>query len=174
VTEFTLARVGWAQNDVLTQLREFGVKIALDDFGADYSSFDYVRTYHVNHLKIARSFIDMATRDPGCAATIRAINGFARELGIDVIAEGVETAEQRSLLLSIGNGEAQGFYFSEAVQEDKATALLRDRGALPHSPLPAPASKSTKGRARGSVRRPRAPALPARQASQPKPTKEPR
>jgi len=175
VTEFTLARVGWAQNDVLTQLREFGVKIALDDFGADYSSFDYVRTYHVNHLKIARSFIDMATRDPGCAATIRAINGFARDLGIDVIAEGVETAEQRSLLLSIGDSEAQGFYFSEAVQEDKATAMLKDRGSLPQGPQPAagPAPKPAKGRARGSAQRPRLGPAPAdRQDPRPKPTKE--
>jgi diguanylate cyclase (GGDEF)-like protein/PAS domain S-box-containing protein len=181
VTESTLARVGWAQNDVLARLRKMGVKIALDDFGTDYSSFDYVRTYNVNHLKIARSFIEMAAGDPNGAATIRAINGFARELGVDVIAEGVETAEQRALLLSLGNSGAQGFYFSEAVQEDKATDLLRERASLPHGPQPAvaPAPKPvipTKSRARGPVRRPRAPApapAPAgRKALQTKQTKE--
>jgi diguanylate cyclase (GGDEF)-like protein/PAS domain S-box-containing protein len=167
VTEFTLARLGWAQNDVLTQLRQFGVKIALDDFGADYSTFDYVRTYHVNHLKIARSFIDLATHDPGCAATIRAINGFARELGIEVIAEGVETAEQRSLLLAIGgDSEAQGFYFSEAVRADMATAMLRNRDALPQPPQSASAASVEsaphpgKDRARNAPRRPR-PAVPS-------------
>jgi EAL domain-containing protein (putative c-di-GMP-specific phosphodiesterase class I) len=85
---------------VLPQLRELGVKIAIDDFGSEYSSFDYVRAYRVNHLKIARSFINRSTTDPQSAATIRAIVNFARDIGIVVIAQGVETKQQRDLLTS--------------------------------------------------------------------------
>jgi len=126
VTEATLAQLTWSQNDVLPQLRELGVKIAIDDFGSEYSSFDYVRAYRVNHLKIARSFINRSTRDPESAATIRAIVNFARDIGIAVIAQGVETEEQRDLLTSTGTQtQAQGFHFSKAVGADRAGELLR-------------------------------------------------
>jgi diguanylate cyclase (GGDEF)-like protein/PAS domain S-box-containing protein len=144
VTELMLAQVGWAQNDVLAQLRELGVKIALDDFGTDYSSFDYVRTYKVNHLKIARTFIDAAAHDPESAATIRAIIGLAHELGIEVIAEGVETAEQRAMLQSIGEHmEAQGFYFSQPVGHGSATEMLERE---PKQPVVAPAATKPRKR----------------------------
>ena len=127
VTEATLAQTTWSQNDVLAQLRQLGTKIAIDDFGTEYSSFDYLRTYKVNHLKIAREFIDQAAKDPERAATIRAIISLARDLGIEVIAEGVETEEQRALLVSIGSAttKAQGFYFSKPVASEQAEALLR-------------------------------------------------
>jgi diguanylate cyclase (GGDEF)-like protein/PAS domain S-box-containing protein len=126
VTEATLAQTKWTQNDVLPQLRALGATIAIDDFGTEYSSFDYLRAYRVNHLKIAQSFISNAAEDPGRAATIRAIISLAREVGIGIIAEGVETEEQRALLMSTGSTvEAQGFYFSEAVDNERAAALLR-------------------------------------------------
>ena len=126
VTEATLAQLTWTQNDVLPQLRELGVKIAIDDFGSEYSSFDYVRAYRVNHLKIAQSFINRSTSDPECAATIRAIVNFARDIGIGVIAQGVETEQQRDLLTSTDTTtQAQGFHFSKAVGADRAAELLR-------------------------------------------------
>jgi diguanylate cyclase (GGDEF)-like protein/PAS domain S-box-containing protein len=126
VTEATLAQLKWAQNDVLPQLRELGVKIAIDDFGSEYSSFDYVRSYRVNHLKIAQSFVSRSTSDPECAATIRAIVNFARDIGIGVIAQGVETAQQRDLLISTDTAtQAQGFHFSKPVDADRAGDLLR-------------------------------------------------
>ncbi|WP_137820635.1 bifunctional diguanylate cyclase/phosphodiesterase [Pseudomonas sp. 2FG] len=126
VTEATLAQTKWTRNDVLPQLRELGVKIAIDDFGTEYSSFDYLKTFRVNHLKIAQSFINAATEDPDSATTIRAIINFAREVGIGIIAEGVETQEQRALLISTGSTtQAQGFYFSEAVDNTRASELLR-------------------------------------------------
>jgi len=128
VTESMLAQLTLARNDVLDQLAKLGVKIALDDFGTDYSSFDYLRTYRVNHLKVARDSVERATKDTKRATTIRAILGMAKELGIQVIAEGLETEEQRALLLSIGpSTKAQGFYFSEAVEAGKATALLEQK-----------------------------------------------
>jgi diguanylate cyclase (GGDEF)-like protein/PAS domain S-box-containing protein len=132
VTEASLAQATWMHNDVLAQLRTIGVKIAIDDFGTEYSSFEYLRQYDVDHLKIARSFIDKALGEPRHAVTIRAIIALARELGIGVIAEGVETEDQRRLLLSAGaSTEAQGFYFSPAVDAGRATELLRDGGIEP-------------------------------------------
>ena len=133
VTESMLARVTLAQNEVLDRLREMGVKIALDDFGADYSSFGYLRAYRVHHLKVARRFVENATQDPAQAATVRAIIGAAKELGIQVIAEGVETQDQRALLLSLNAGaRGQGFYFSEPVEAEHATELLQ-KGSIDHA-----------------------------------------
>jgi diguanylate cyclase (GGDEF)-like protein/PAS domain S-box-containing protein len=126
VTESMVAQATLAQNKVLERLQQLGVRIALDNFGMEYSSFDYLRTYRVNHLKVAQEFIRRAIDDPKGAATVRAIIGAARELGIQVIAEGVETEEQRALLVSIGSSTSgQGFFFSEAVPADKATLLLQ-------------------------------------------------
>ncbi len=133
VTESMLAQATLAHNNVLEQLGNVGIQIALDDFGTDYSSFDYLRAYRVNHLKVARTFIEHATQDPAQAATVRAIIGVAKELGIQVIAEGVETQQQRSLLLAIGPAtKGQGFFFSEAVQAERATELLQ-QGSIDRS-----------------------------------------
>jgi diguanylate cyclase (GGDEF)-like protein/PAS domain S-box-containing protein len=126
VTEATLAQLTWTQNSILPQLRELGVKIAIDNFGSEYSSFDYVRAYGVNHLKVAQSFINRSTTDPGSAATIRAIVNFARDIGIVVIAQGVETEQQRDLLtLTDITTQAQGFHFSKAVGAERASEMLR-------------------------------------------------
>jgi diguanylate cyclase (GGDEF)-like protein/PAS domain S-box-containing protein len=127
VTEAMLAQLTLAQNDVLPELRQLGVKIAIDNFGSEYSSFEYVRAYRVNHLKIAQSFINRSTTDPASAATIRAIINFAHDTGIVVIAQGVETAEQRDLLtLTDATTQAQGFHFSKAVGVEAAMELLRE------------------------------------------------
>jgi len=132
VTESMLAQIAWAGNDVLSDLRKLGVRIALDDFGTDYSSFEYLRKYQVNYIKIARSFTDMATRDAEHAQTVRAIISLARELRIGVIAEGVETVAQRSLLASIGpSTKAQGFLFSKPVTAAQAADLLRAGDIVP-------------------------------------------
>ena len=127
VTEATLAQATLLQNDALAQLRALGARIAIDDFGAEYSSFEYLRVYDVSHLKIAGSFVRLATTDPESAAMIRAIMNTARELGIGVIAEGVETQGQRTLLAATGSTvEAQGYFFSAAVNAQRADQLLRD------------------------------------------------
>src|SRR5207253_3923388 len=115
-----------------------GVKIAIDDFGTEYSSFDYLKTYQVNHLKIAQAFIDSATRDPASATTLRAIINFAREVGIGIIAEGVETQEQRTSLISTGSAmNAQGYYFSNAVSSQQAAQLLMNGSIVPTPPADA-------------------------------------
>lgn len=127
VTEGTLAQTKWTHNDILPRLCELGVKIAIDDFGTEYSSFDYLKTYRVNHLKLAQRFIDSASSDPENAMTLRAILNFAREVGIGVTAEGVETQEQRVTLIS--SGTPLGHSLGTAVNSDQAGELLKARAA---------------------------------------------
>jgi EAL domain-containing protein (putative c-di-GMP-specific phosphodiesterase class I) len=98
VTESMLAHVTLNKNTVLDRLQQLGVKIAIDDFGTQYSSLNYLKTYRVSRVKIPRPMIDEATQDPGASAMVRAIIGIARELNIEVIAQGVETEAQRDLL----------------------------------------------------------------------------
>jgi diguanylate cyclase (GGDEF)-like protein/PAS domain S-box-containing protein len=127
VTEATLAQLKWTQSEVLPKLRSLGFNIAIDNFGSEYSSFDYVRAYRINHLKIAQSFVSRSCTDPGSAATIGAIVNFARDVGVGIIAQGVETEEQRLLLCSADStARAQGFHFSRAVGPAEAGELLRN------------------------------------------------
>ena len=130
VTESTLAQLKWSQNDVLPQLRALGIKLAIDGFGSEYSSFDYIKEYRVNHLKIARSYIREATIDAEHAAAVRAIMRFAHDIGIAVIAQGVESEEENALLTKADTATlGQGFHFSRAVSGEKAGALLK-RGTV--------------------------------------------
>ncbi|WP_416195205.1 EAL domain-containing protein [Pseudomonas sp. DC1.2] len=132
VTEATLAQTKWTHNDVLPRLRELGVKIAIDDFGTEYSSFDYLKTYQVNHLKLTQAFIDNAAQDPDSANTLLAIINFARDVGIGIIAEGVETQEQRTSLMATGSPmNAQGYFFSKAVSSQQAAELLKAGSIVP-------------------------------------------
>ena len=83
---------------MLDRLQQLGTKIAINDFGTQYSSLDYLKTYRVSRVKIPSSMIDASTQDPEASAMVRAIIGLGRELGIDVVAQGVETEAQRDLL----------------------------------------------------------------------------
>jgi diguanylate cyclase (GGDEF)-like protein/PAS domain S-box-containing protein len=132
VTEAALGQATLASDDALGRLREIGARVAIDDFGTEYSSFTYPRAYGVSHLKIARDYISRAVDRPEVAATVRAIIQLARELGIGVIAEGVETEQQRSLLVSTGaTTRAQGNLFSVAVDAARAGDMLRDGAVRP-------------------------------------------
>jgi diguanylate cyclase (GGDEF)-like protein/PAS domain S-box-containing protein len=135
VTEATLAQMTLMRNDVLAELRRLGVGIAIDDFGSAYSSFDYLRTYEVSYLKIAQPMIDEAAGDAEHAATARAILSLARELGIGVIAERIETAEQRDRS-GAASSIAQGFFFSDPLSAAEANTLLR-RGTVDVTARPA-------------------------------------
>jgi EAL domain-containing protein (putative c-di-GMP-specific phosphodiesterase class I) len=137
VTEATLAKATLMHSDVLADLRDLGVRITIAEFGSEYSSLNYLRTYRVSQLKIAQSFIDAAVNDTERAATMRAIVNFARDLGIGVISQGVETAEQRDLS-STTSTIAQGWFFGEAMGAAAATDVLRagsidGRPALPYA-----------------------------------------
>jgi len=126
VTELVLARSTLAQSNVLDQLRRMGVGIAIDDFGSQYSSLDYLRSYRVNRLKIARGMIAAADAEPGGVAMVRAILSLAGELGIEVVAEGVETDSQRKLLVQASShAQGQGFFYSRAVPAGETMPMLR-------------------------------------------------
>ncbi len=136
VTELMLAHSVWAQNNVLQRLQKLGVSIAIDDFGTQYSSLDYLRTYHVSRLKIPRLMVDAAAREPSSAAAVRAIVSIARELNVEVIAQGVETKEQWSFLSATSPiTKVQGFYYSEPVPAKRAEALLRQGRIEPATAL---------------------------------------
>lgn len=128
VTELILARTTLAQSTVLEELHQLGVHIAIDDFGAQYSSLDYLRTYQVSRLKIPRRVVSAATSDRGGAALVRAIVGLASELDVEVIAEGVETEDQRDQLVKMSATKGQGYLFSTPMPAGEATEVLREQG----------------------------------------------
>ena len=132
VTEQVLARSTLSQSSVLIELRRLGVGIAIDDFGAKYSSLDYLRTYDVTRLKIAPGMVAAAGGQPGGSAMIRAILSLAAELGLDVLAEGIETETQRDLLLAASaRAQGQGFYYGQAVTASQSMSMLRAGAVRP-------------------------------------------
>lgn len=109
---------------VLTELKEANVKIALDDFGTGFSSLSHLRDFPIDKVKIDKSFVQTLTGDHQSRLIVQALIGMARNMGIEVIAEGVETEEQRALLIQFGCRLAQGFLFSPA--EDIGRLCLRN------------------------------------------------
>jgi diguanylate cyclase len=125
LTESVLMDATQRHSNTLEKLRQLGTKIAIDDFGTGYSSLKYLTTYPVNRLKLAPEFVFRVTVDYRNAAVVRAAIRLANELGLEVIAEGVETEAQLRFLIGAGCEQAQGFYFSPPVTAIKATELLR-------------------------------------------------
>ena len=125
LTESVLMEATQRHSDELARLRRIGVRISIDDFGTGYSSLDYLRSFRVARLKIDRRFVDGVTDNADDATIVRAVIGLAGELGIEVVAEGVETPAQRAFLLSAGCRLGQGYYFGAPMPVAAATALLR-------------------------------------------------
>jgi diguanylate cyclase (GGDEF)-like protein/PAS domain S-box-containing protein len=125
LTESTLMETTRGHSGVLEALRERGITIAIDDFGTGYSSLAYLRRFPVDRIKLAQEFIVDLVTDPNDAVIVEAAIGLARTLGADMIAEGVETAQQLALLKSWGCGAAQGYYFAPPMPASDVTALLR-------------------------------------------------
>ena len=125
LTESTLMEASREHNDLLLRFRKAGYRIAIDDFGSGYSSLDYLRRFPVDRIKIAQSFMAEVGQEPGNDAIVRASLGLARELAIEVVVEGVETAAQLELLKGWGGRVVQGFYFSRPLAVPELTELLR-------------------------------------------------
>ena len=100
-------------NQILSAFRQSGVMISLDDFGTGYSSLSYLKNFDIDFLKIDRSFVKNLTPESDDLALCSAIVIMAHKLGIKVIAEGIETLEQRELLFAIGCDYGQGYYYSK-------------------------------------------------------------
>jgi diguanylate cyclase (GGDEF)-like protein/PAS domain S-box-containing protein len=126
LTETALLDSSVERLDVLERLRGMGVSLAIDDFGTGYSSLDYLRRLTVDRIKIARTFITHLDTTPKDAAIVKATIGLFRDLGITIVAEGVETGAQFALLKDWGCSEVQGFYFSAPLAVDDITHVLRD------------------------------------------------
>jgi EAL domain-containing protein (putative c-di-GMP-specific phosphodiesterase class I) len=135
LTESVLMEATREHSEVIENLRARGVALAIDDFGTGYSSLAYLRAYHVNHIKIAQEFVKDIQADSGDLAIVRAAVSLGRELGIAVIAEGVETEVQLALLKQAGCHYVQGFLYSPPVSAAKMATLLR-RGTLAPQPPP--------------------------------------
>ena len=99
----------------IAQLVGLGVRLALDDFGTGYSSLAHLRRFPIDRIKVDRSFVGSLQTSAADRALVRSIVAMARELGKDVVAEGVETREQLEALTAIGCAQAQGFLFSAAL-----------------------------------------------------------
>jgi EAL domain-containing protein (putative c-di-GMP-specific phosphodiesterase class I) len=122
----------------LQRLKDLGVSIAIDDFGTGHSSLHYLKRFPIDTLKIDRSFIGNLPNDYDDSTITTAIIGLAHNLGLTVVAEGVETREQVSFLREKHCDEAQGFLFSAALSTTQLTAYLqRERGrpGVPHLSL---------------------------------------
>lgn len=124
VTEGLLLDPSNTTVNLLLQMQKAGVQIAIDDFGTGYSSLSYLKKFHIDYLKIDRSFIRDIPEDVHDMALSEAIVVMAHKLGLKVIAEGVETNEQKNFLQSIGCDYGQGYLFSEAIAPEAFEALL--------------------------------------------------
>jgi EAL domain-containing protein (putative c-di-GMP-specific phosphodiesterase class I) len=134
LTESVLVENSHTRNDALQRLRKSGLRIAIDDFGTGYSSLDYLGRFPVDRIKIAQNFTLNLTTNSRNAAIVKAAIGMAHELGLDVIVEGVETAEQLELIRSLNGHKVQGFYFSKPLLASDVTALLSAGKSLPYNP----------------------------------------
>ncbi len=126
ITEsFLIDNVDRTVND-LHQLHDLGLRISIDDFGTGYSSLSYLRQFHIDTLKIDRSFVKDITTNADDAAISRAIIGLAHSLRMPVIAEGVETQEQLDFLKKSGCDEIQGYLFSPPTDPETIAEMLRE------------------------------------------------
>jgi EAL domain-containing protein (putative c-di-GMP-specific phosphodiesterase class I) len=129
ITERLLLEGSHETREKLRRCREAGMQVAIDDFGTGFSSLGYLKTFAIDYLKIDRSFIRDLADDGNDRALVEAIIVMAHKLGLAVIAEGVETAEQRQLLQQAGCDFAQGYLFARPMpREEIEKYLLAHRG----------------------------------------------
>ena len=144
----------------MRRLKALGVKLALDDFGTGYSSLLYLRRYPFDKLKIDRSFVRSIEKAADAAAIVHAVVSLGRGLGMQVTAEGVETADQQLFLRAAGVHCMQGYRFGKAVTAAEISARLQSPEFLHHRRATAPRSPAD---AATAVR------LPRRNADKPSP-----
>ncbi len=119
ITETTLMEDPARSHDVLTRLRDLGIRTFVDDFGTGYSSLSYIATLPIHALKIDRSFIVRMTQQPEHRAIVAAAVSLAHSLGLRVVAEGVDADSQVALLRDLRCDEVQGFLFSKPLPPDE-------------------------------------------------------
>jgi diguanylate cyclase (GGDEF)-like protein len=111
--------------DILRSIRSLGISISIDDFGTGYSSLSYLKKLPVSQLKIDRSFVVDVPEDEDDAAIVKTIIDLARNLGLETIAEGVETEGQVEFLVQEGCSYIQGYYYSKALTKAECEAFMK-------------------------------------------------
>src|SRR5512135_918072 len=124
LTESIIKRDAEETVTTLKRLKAMGVAVSIDDFGTGYSSLSYLRRFPIDTLKIDASFVRDIAKDSDDAAITKTIISMAHNLKLKVVAEGVETPEQRDFLLENGCDVMQGFLFCAPVPADQAAGLL--------------------------------------------------
>jgi diguanylate cyclase (GGDEF)-like protein/PAS domain S-box-containing protein len=112
--------------EMMNNLHELGIRVSIDDFGTGYSSLSYLKKFKVYKLKIDQSFVRDISTDPEDKAIVSAIISMSKSLGLQTIAEGVETIEQLNYLQAQGCDEVQGFYYSKAMPADQLEQYFRE------------------------------------------------
>ncbi|MEV0321467.1 aminotransferase class I/II-fold pyridoxal phosphate-dependent enzyme [Streptomyces sp. NPDC050658] len=136
LTESVLMRPDGQIQAVMQELKDLGVRIAVDDFGTGFSSLRYLREFPIDVLKIDKSFIDDIAEDTQQVALVEGIVRIADTLGLQVIAEGIEEPVQRDLLAGMGCRFGQGFLFARPLTAEQGERLLRTRRAPGRAPAP--------------------------------------
>ncbi len=129
ITEGLLLDDHASVTDRLTSFRDSGVQVALDDFGTGYSAMSYLKKFHIDYVKIDQSFVRGLTTDHGDRVIVEAIIAMAHKLELKVIAEGVETVEQRDMLIAASCDYAQGYLFARPMPGEEFERLLTDRSS---------------------------------------------
>ena len=124
ITETVLMRDEPATESTLDALRALGVPLAIDDFGTGYSSLSYLRRFPASTLKIDYSFTSAIGHDEKASAILRAVTSLGHALGMDVVAEGIETVTQLAYLQAMGCDQGQGFYLSRPIPAEGMPELL--------------------------------------------------
>ena len=129
ITESALMHDARSALRVLRALKDLGVSLAIDDFGTGYSSLSYLQRFPLDVLKVDKSFVSELGVDPGGAGIVSAVLGLAKSLGLEVVAEGVETDAQLTELRRLGCDFAQGYLFSRPVPAAEFARLVAGRAA---------------------------------------------
>ncbi len=129
ITERVLLEADAASDTKIQQLQAAGLQLALDDFGTGYSSLSYLKRFDIDYIKIDRSFVCNLHRDSEDVALCHAIIVMAHQLGIQVVAEGVETQEQHQILLDAGCDFGQGYWYCRPVSAQEFTQRLAEQKA---------------------------------------------
>ncbi len=129
LTESLLMRDAQEANKILREISALGVRIAIDDFGTGYSSLSYLRRFPIDKLKVDRSFVKDMNHVKENAEIVKAIISLGHILGMDVIAEGVENAEQLTLLKELGCDLTQGFFLGKPMSAKDATNYLIEKNS---------------------------------------------
>ena len=134
VTESVMIDQPDLARESLTKIRSLGPRIALDDFGTGYSSLSLLRDFPLQRIKIDRVFVDAITRSSNDRSLVRTIVGLGESMGLDVVAEGVETVEQLRMLRQLGCGNVQGFLISRPVPAQAMPSTVSALHALAEWP----------------------------------------